>query len=396
MKLSKRLQNLGESATLLMASKSRELKEQGIDIISFSLGEPDFDTPDYIKDAAKIAIDEGYTSYPPVNGYADLREAICLKLKRDNDLHYKPEQIVVSTGAKQSLANIIYALVDHGDDVVIPAPYWVTYPEQVALAGGNVITFETTVEADYKFTANQLQEAITPHTKLLIFSSPSNPSGSTFTKQELAEIAIVIKNNPHVMVISDEMYEIISFGEKPTSLAHFEEIKEQVIVVNGVSKAFAMTGWRLGYMAGPQWIADACKKFQGQITSGANTIAQRAALKAINESPSLVQYMVDSFEKRRDLMLELMKDIPGLKTNIPTGAFYILPDVSAYFGKTNGTVTIHTAQDFAMYLLEYSHVAVVDGKAFGLPKCIRISYANSEHQIREGMNRIKNALAKLY
>ena len=395
MQLSNRLQSLGESATLRMAKKSREMRAQGIDVISFSLGEPDFDTPDFIKEAAKQAIDDGYTYYPPVNGYGELREAICKKLKRDNGLHYEPEQVVVSTGAKQTLANLVFSLINKGDEVVIPAPYWVTYPEQVQLAGGVVKSISTSVEDNYKFTARQLNDALSQQTKLLIYSSPSNPSGSSFTREELADIAAVIENYPNLIVISDEMYELIMFEGERASIAEFKEIQEQVVVVNGVSKGFAMTGWRLGYMAGPLWLAKACAKFQGQITSGANSIAQRAAIAAVEADPNRIQPMVDTFRSRRDLILDLLKDIPGLKTSVPSGAFYVLPDVSSYFGKSFNGTTVSNAEDLAMFLLQEGRVALVEGSAFGVPKCLRISYANSEDQIQNGIERIKEALAKL-
>lgn len=395
MELSQRLQSLGESATLRMAKKSREMREQGMDVISFSLGEPDFDTPDFIKEAAKKAIDDGYTYYPPVNGYGDLREAICKKLKRDNGLHYEAEQIVVSTGAKQTLANIVFALINPGDEVVIPAPFWVTYPEQVGLAGGVVKTISTTVEDDYKFTADQLDEVLTQKTKLLIYSSPSNPSGSTFTKNELEAIAKVIEKYPNLIVVSDEMYELILFEGERVSLASFPAIKEQVVVVNGVSKGFAMTGWRLGYMAAPIWLAKACSKFQGQITSGTNSIAQRATITAVSADPSEIQDMVDTFKTRRDLIIDLLQGMPGIKTSIPSGAFYVLPDVSEYFGKSYNGFTIENAGDFTMYILQEAQVALVEGTAFGVPNCVRISYANSESQIKEGMKRMKEALEKL-
>lgn len=395
MQLSNRLQSLGESATLRMAKKSREMRAQGVDVISFSLGEPDFDTPDFIKQAAKKAIDDGYTYYPPVNGYLELREAICKKLKRDNNLHFEPEQIVVSTGAKQSLANVVYSLINEGDEVVIPAPYWVTYPEQVQLAGGVIKTISTTVEDDYKFTAEQLDEALTQQTKLLIYSSPSNPSGSSFTRTELAAIAKVIEKYPNLIVISDEMYELILFEGERVSLAEFPAIREQVVIVNGVSKGFAMTGWRLGYMAAPLWLAKACTKFQGQITSGANSIAQRAAIAAVEADPVRIQSMVDTFQLRRDLILNLLQDIPGLKTSIPSGAFYVLPDVSSYFGKSYNGSTITNAEDLALFILQEGEVALVEGSAFGVPNCIRISYANAEEQIKIGVGRMKEALAKL-
>lgn len=395
MQLSSRLQKLGESATLRMAKKSREMRAQGVDVISFSLGEPDFDTPQFIKDSAIQAIQDGYTYYPPVDGYLDLREAICAKFKRDNNLHFEPEQIVVSTGGKQSIANIIFALIEDGDEVVLPAPYWVTYPEQVELAGGTVKPIYSSVESDFKITAEQLDQALTQKTKLLVYSSPCNPSGSVYSKQELAAFAKVIEKYPNLVVVSDEIYELITFDGEHQSLAQFPAIREQVVVLNGLSKGFAMTGWRFGYIAAPLWLAKACTKFQGQITSGTNAITQRAAITAVSADPSSVQNMVDSFKKRRDLILGLMKEIPGMRSHIPTGAFYVLPDISYYFGKSKGNTTIETAEDLAMYLLQEAHVALVSGEPFGTPNCVRISYANSEEQVTEGMKRIKEALALL-
>ena len=394
--LSERIKQLGESATLKMAKKSREMRGQGIDVISFSLGEPDFDTPEFIKDAAKKALDDGYTYYPPVPGYGDLRESICRKLKRDNDLHFEPEQIVVSTGAKQTLANIVFSMIDPGDEALIPAPFWVTYPEQITLAGGVVKTITTTFENEYKFTAEQLDEALTQKTKLLIYSSPSNPSGSSFTYDELKAIAKVIEKYPQLIVVSDEMYEYISFEGKHESLAQFDAIREQVVVVNGVSKGFAMTGWRLGYLAGPLWLAKACTKFQGQITSGTNSIAQRTMIAAMDAGPASVQHFVDTFKMRRNLILDLLSQMPGVKTNTPTGAFYVLPDISSFFGKTSPEgQLIENSEDFAMYLLKEANVALVAGAPFGVPNCVRISYANSEDQIKEGMERVRIALSKL-
>lgn len=397
MELSNRLQALGESATLKMAKKSREMRAQGIDVISFSLGEPDFDVPEFIKESAKKAIDDGYSYYPPVPGYGDLREAICKKLKRDNHVHYEPEQIVVSTGAKQSLANIVFSLINEGDEVVIPAPYWVTYPEQIGLAGGVVKTIETDVYSNYKITPEQLDEALTEKTKLLMYSSPSNPSGATYTSDELEAIAKVIEKYPNLIVIADEMYELILFEGERKSLASFKAIQEQVVIVNGVSKGFAMTGWRIGYIAAPLWLAKACTKFQGQITSGANSVAQRATITAMEADPNHpeLQAMVETFKGRRNLILDLLADIPGLKTSKPTGAFYVLPDVSSYFGKSFNGETIENASDLCMHLLQEGNIAVVTGEAFGVPNCIRISYANSDEQIKEGMKRMKEALAKL-
>lgn len=397
MELSNRLQALGESATLKMAKKSREMRAQGVDVISFSLGEPDFDVPDFIKESAKKAIDDGYSYYPPVAGYGDLREAICKKLKRDNHVHYEPEQIVVSTGAKQSLANIVFSLINKGDEVVIPAPYWVTYPAQVGLVGGVVKTIETDVYSNYKITAEQLDEALTEKTKLLMYSSPSNPSGATYTSEELEAIAKVIEKYPNLIVIADEMYELILFEGERKSLASFKAIQEQVVIVNGVSKGFAMTGWRIGYIAAPLWLAKACTKFQGQITSGANSVAQRATITAMEADPNHpeLKAMIETFKGRRDLILDLLDDIPGLKTSKPTGAFYVLPDVSSYFGKQYNGETINNASDLCLHLLQEGNIAVVTGEAFGVPNCIRISYANSDEQIKEGMKRMKEALAKL-
>ncbi|MBX2844862.1 MAG: pyridoxal phosphate-dependent aminotransferase [Saprospiraceae bacterium] len=380
-----------------MAKKSREMRSQGIDVISFSLGEPDFDTPQFIKDSAIQAIEDGYTYYPPVNGYGDLRETICEKFMRDNNLHFEPEQIVVSTGGKQSIANVIFALVEDGDEVVLPAPFWVTYPEQVNLAGGKVVPIYTSVETDYKMTAEQLDAALTQDTKLLVYSSPCNPSGSVYSRDELEAFAKVIEKYPNLVVVSDEMYEHILFEGSRASLAEFPAIREQVVILNGLSKGFAMTGWRLGYVAAPLWLAKACAKFQGQITSGANAMTQRAAITAIAADPNRpeVQDMVSTFKKRRDLILTLMKDIPGMKSHKPTGAFYVLPDISYYFGKSNGGTTINNASDFAEYLLLKAHVALVSGEPFGVPNCVRISYANSDEQIKEGLKRIKAALAEL-
>lgn len=397
MELSNRLQALGESATLKMAKKSREMRAQGIDVISFSLGEPDFDVPDFIKESAKKAIDDGYSYYPPVAGYGDLREAICKKLKRDNHVHYEPEQIVVSTGAKQSLANIVFSLINEGDEVVIPAPYWVTYPAQVGLVGGIVKTIETDVYSNYKITAEQLDEVLTENTKLLMYSSPSNPSGATYTSEELEAIAKVIEKYPNLIVIADEMYELILFEGERKSLASFKAIQEQVVIVNGVSKGFAMTGWRIGYIAAPLWLAKACTKFQGQITSGANSVAQRATITAMEADPNHpeLKAMIETFKGRRDLILDLLGDIPGLKTSKPTGAFYVLPDISSYFGKQYNGETINNASDLCLHLLQEGNIAVVTGEAFGVPNCIRISYANSDEQIKEGMKRMKEALAKL-
>lgn len=393
--ISNRVKNLAESATIAMAAKSRELKMQGKDIISLSLGEPDFNTPDFVKDAAKHAIDENFSRYMAVAGYEDLRDAISLKFERDNGLKYTRDQIVVSTGAKQSIINAMLSLIDEGDEVIIPAPYWVTYVEQARMCGGEPIVFETGIEQDFKFTAQQLEQYISAKTKLIIFSNPCNPTGSAYTKEELSEIADVIAKNPHVYVISDEIYEHINFAFKHESLAQFDKVYNQTITINGVSKAFAMTGWRIGYLGAPIEIAKACTKIQGQYTSGASSIAQRAAKKAVEADPKEIQFMVDAFHKRRDLMLDLLGQVPGFKLNVPEGAFYLFPDVTALFGKSNGTTTINSASDLALYILDEALVGVVTGEAFGDPNCIRISYAASENELREAAQRIKEAVEKL-
>ncbi|MGE5424699.1 MAG: pyridoxal phosphate-dependent aminotransferase, partial [Syntrophothermus sp.] len=365
--------------------------------INLSLGEPDFNTPMYIKTAAKKAIDDNYTFYPPVAGYADLREAVCHKLKRDNNLDYTADQIVVSTGAKQSIANVVMSLVNPGEEVVLPAPFWVSYKEIVKVAEGKSVFVQATIDNEFKVTPQQLQAAITPKTKLIMFSSPCNPTGSVYTKKELEGIAGVIEKNPHVYVIADEIYEHINFVGKHESLAQFSSIKERVIIVNGVSKGFAMTGWRIGYIAASKEIAKACDKLQGQFTSGASSIAQRAALEAIGGDPDTedLKTMKAAFRERRDLMLKLLGEIPGMKLNHPDGAFYIFPDISYYFGKKNGEITINNANDFCMYLLNKVFVATVPGDAFGDPRCMRFSYATSKENLIEAVNRIKSALAEL-
>lgn len=392
--VSLRLQNLEESATIAMSAKSRELKNQGIDVINLSLGEPDFNTPDYIKDAAKEGIDQNYTKYMPVPGYLDLREAVCTKLERDNGLDYTPNQIVVSTGAKQCLANIMLSLINPGDEVIIPAPYWVTYVEIVKLAGGIPVIVSTDISTDFKITSEQLKNAITPNTKMLLYSSPCNPTGSLYSKDELKSLVEILKSTD-IVVVSDEIYEHINFVSQHESIAQFDEIKDQTIIVNGVSKAFAMTGWRLGWMAAPEWIAKACVKMQGQFTSGTSGISQRAAIMALNSEPSKIHYMVDEFSRRRDLVLSLIKEIEGIKINKPEGAFYVFPEIDYYFGKSDGNQTINNASDLAMYLLEVANVATVTGEAFGSPKNIRFSYAASEDELKEAMKRIKEALQKL-
>jgi aspartate aminotransferase len=391
-KLSKRINAMATSATLAMAAKARELREEGKDIIGLSLGEPDFNIPDFVKDAAINAINENYHSYTPVDGYADLKKAIITKFKRDNHLDYKPNQIVVSTGAKQSLANLAMVLLNEGDEVLLPAPYWVSYSDISKLAGGVPIEIPTTIESDFKITPESLKAAITPKTKMMIYSSPCNPSGSVYTKEELRALADVLVDYPNIIVISDEIYEHINFTDNNASMAVFEDMYDRTVVVNGVSKAYSMTGWRIGYIGGPEWIARACNKMQGQITSGANCIAQRATIIALESSPSKIQYMIDAFKERRKLILGLLSDIPGFKTNQPQGAFYVFPDISYFFGKELQGVKINTASDLSMYLLEKANVATVTGDAFGSPNCIRISYAASEENIIEALKRIKKAL----
>lgn len=396
--LSQRIKNMEESATLAMTRKSRELKAKGLDIINLSIGEPDFNTPEFIKEAAKKAIDENYTHYPPVPGYPELREAIVVKLRRDNGLDYKPSQIVVSTGAKQALANCVLSVVNPGDEVLIPAPYWVSYAEIVKLAEGKPIFLYAGIEQDFKITPRQLEEAITPSTRLIMFNSPSNPTGSVYTPAEMEALAQVLLKYPHVFILSDEIYEYIIFEGKHTSFASFDGLYDRVAVVNGVSKGYAMTGWRLGYLAGPQAIADACNKIQGQMTSGTCSIAQRAAIDAMLRNPAEtqeLQEMVKAFRTRRDLLLHLMQDIPGLKCNKPEGAFYLFPNVTYFYGKKNGDCLIQNGDDLCLYLLDRAQVALVPGSAFGDPSCIRISYATSEEQLTEAMRRIKVALSKL-
>jgi aspartate aminotransferase len=396
--LAQRIVNLSESETLAMTRRSRELVAKGIDVINLSIGEPDFNTPEHIKQAAIKAINENKTHYPPVPGYPELRKAICEKLHRDNGLNYKPEQIVVSAGAKHSIANAIISLVDPGEEVIVPAPYWVSYKELIKLARGKAIFLPTSIESNFKMTPQQLDLAITPRTKILIYSSPCNPTGSIYSRDELRALAEVVAQHKDMLVISDEIYELIRFDCSHESIAQFDFIKDQVIIINGVSKGFAMTGWRLGYMAAPEWIAKACDKLQGQMTSAASSISQFAALAAMKTDPKTsveIRDMVFTFRKRRNRALEILKDIPGIITNHPKGAFYFFPDVSSYFGKSwNGNV-IHNAGDLSMYLLETGHVAVVPGDAFGEPLCIRISYATSMELLEEALNRFKSALAQL-
>ena len=391
--LSDRINNLSTSQTLAMAAKARELKAQGKDIISLSLGEPDFNTPDFIKEAAIQAIHDNYSTYTPVDGYTELKEAICRKFKRDNGLDYKPSQIVVSTGAKQSLYNIAQVMLNDGDEVILPAPYWVSYYEIIKLSGGVPIEVPTTVETDFKMTPQQLEVAITPKTKMMWFSSPCNPSGSVYNREELTTLAKVLEKHPHIYVVSDEIYEHINFSGTFCSIASIPGMFDRTITVNGVAKAFAMTGWRIGYLGGPEFIAKACTKMQGQVTSGANSIAQRATITAVDADPSVLNDMVQAFHRRRDLVVGLVREIPGMKINVPEGAFYVFPDVSSYFGKTFKGMAVNNADDLAMYLLEHANVATVTGDAFGNPSCLRISYATSEDLLTEAFRRIKEALA---
>lgn len=378
-----------------MAKLGRELRAQGIDVIDLSLGEPDFDTPQHIKEAAKKAIDDNFSHYTPVAGYMDLREAVCTKLKRDNNLDYKPENIVVSTGAKQSLANIVLAVVDAGDEVIIPAPFWVTYSELVKIAGGVPVILETTMENDYKLTATELERAITPRTKLFLFSSPCNPSGAVYSRSELQALAEVFEQHPTIYIISDEIYEYINFVGSHESIAQFNAIKDQVIIVNGLSKGYAMTGYRLGYIAAPVEVAKACEKLQGQFTSGTNAVTQRAAITALTTDLGPTLAMTQEFTRRRQRVLELIAGIPDWKCSAPEGAFYVFPDVSACFGKTDGNHRIENADDLCMYLLHTAHVSTVTGRAFGTPRCIRLSFANSLDKIEVAYQRIKDALARL-
>lgn len=391
--LSERINNLAVSQTLAMAALARELKSQGKDIISLSLGEPDFNTPDFIKEAAKKAIDDNYSAYPPVEGYADLKEAICNKFKRDNNLNYTPAQIVVSTGAKQSLYNVAQVMLNDGDEVILPAPYWVSYFEIIKLSGGVPVPVETSVASNFKITPAQLEAAITPKTKMMWFSSPCNPSGSVYSKEELEALADVLKKHPNIYVVSDEIYEHINYTGNYCSIGSIPGMENNTITVNGVAKAFAMTGWRIGYLGAPEFIAKACIKMQGQVTSGANSIAQRATKAAVEASPSAIKYMVDAFESRRGIVYQLLSEIPGFKLTMPEGAFYFFPDVSEYFGKTLRGKEIKDANDFAMYLLGEANVATVTGDAFGNPNCIRLSYATSEETLREAIKRIKEALS---
>lgn len=392
-KLSNRVNNMATSATLAMAAKARELRASGKNIIGLSLGEPDFNVPDFVKDAAIKAVNDNFHAYTPVDGYVDLKEAIITKFKRDNDLTYTPNQIVVSTGAKQSLYNLAQVLLNEGDEVLLPAPYWVSYSDIAKVAGGVPVEIKTSINNDFKVTAQELEAAITPKTKMIIYSSPCNPSGSVYSKKELRALADVLVKYPQIIVISDEIYEHINFTEAHASMAHFADMYDQTVTVNGVSKAFAMTGWRIGFIGAPEWIARACNKMQGQVTSGANCIGQKATVMALNSPPSKIKYMVDAFKERRSMILDLLAEIPGIKTNIPEGAFYVFPDISSYFGKVINGTPINNASDFSLYLLEHANVATVTGEAFGDPDCIRISYAAAEEDIKQAMKQIKVALS---
>lgn len=391
--LSNRINSLPISATLAMAAKARELKNQGINVIGLSLGEPDFNTPEFIKKAAIQAVEDNYNSYTPVDGYAELKEAICEKFQRDNNITYTPNQVVVSTGAKQSIANVCMVLLNPGDEVLLPAPYWVSYSAIVTLAEAQSVLIPSSIETDFKITPEQLEAAITPKTKLVMFNSPNNPSGTIYTEEEFRALAAVLEKYPNIYVLTDEIYEHINYGTPHFSFATIPSMYDRTITVNGVAKAFAMTGWRIGYIGAPEWIAKACNKMQGQITSGANCIAQRATIAALQAPPSEIKYMVEEFEQRRDLILQLLGEIPGLKLNRPEGAFYVFPDVSAYFGKTLEGTPINDANDVALYILEKAHVATVSGAAFGAPNCIRISYAASQEEIKTAIGRIQKALA---
>ena len=393
--LSERLNRLSPSATLAMSQKSSELKAQGVDVINLSVGEPDFNTPDHIKEAAKKAIDENFSRYSPNPGYPELKNAIVTKLKNENGLDYKPSQILCSNGAKQSVCNVIMALVNAGDEVIIPAPYWVSYPEMVKLADGTPVFVESTIEQDFKITPEQLEAAITPKTRAIILCSPSNPTGSVYSKAELEALKNVLLKHERVVVIADEIYEHINYVGKHASMAEFEDIRERVVIINGVSKAYAMTGWRIGFIAAPEWVVKGCNKLQGQYTSGPCSVSQKAAEAAYTGTQQPVEDMRKAFERRKNLIVSLAKEIPGLEVNDPQGAFYLFPKCSAYFGKKDGDRVINTSTDLAMYLLEVGHVATVAGDAFGSPECFRMSYATSDENITEAMKRIKETLARL-
>lgn len=390
--LSDRISRLSYSQTFVMSNKARELKAQGIDVISLTLGEPDFSIPDFVRESAIKAIQEGIKSYTPVPGYLELRKAIAQKFKRDNNLDYKPEEIIVSNGGKQSIINVLLSIINDKDEVIVPAPYWVSYFEMVKLAGGENVVVKTTIDTDFKITPEQLERAITPKTKAFLFSSPCNPSGTVYSKEELHALAKVLAKHPNIIIISDEIYEYINYEGKHESIGQFPEVFGQTATINGVSKSFSMTGWRIGYMGAPKWLTDACDKIQGQMTSGPNCIAQKAAITAVEANPSVINYMTDAFKHRRDLVFELLQEIPDFKINNPAGAFYFFPDISAYFGKTIQGVKINNSDDFALLLLEKAHVATVGGVSFGDNNCIRLSYAASEENLTEAIKRIKNIL----
>ncbi len=393
--LSARIASLSPSATMAMNQAGQDLKAKGVDVINLSVGEPDFNTPDHIKAAANKAINNNKSFYPPAPGFPELREAIAAKFKRENDLDYTPEQIVVSCGAKNSLANVILCLVDKGDEVIVPSPYWVTYAEQVKLAEGVNVILRGAIENDFKVSAKEIEKAITPKTKAILLCSPSNPTGAMYSKKELEEIARVVEKHPRVHVITDEIYEHITFKDKHETIGQFDFIKDQVVIVNGVSKAYAMTGWRIGYMAAPLWLAKACTKLQGQLITGPTTIAQMAAIEALNGDQSCIQDMLVAFKRRKELTMKLLKEIPGIETSDPEGAFYVFPKVSSYYGKSAGNRKIETSQDFCIYLLEVANIATVPGEAFGEPDCIRISFATSDEKITDAMGRMKKAIAEL-
>ena len=391
--LAERIQRLSVAQTLVMSKKARELREEGKDIISLSIGEPDFNTPDFVKEAAISAINNNITKYPPISGFKELKEAVRLKFKRDNNLNYDLNQIVVSTGAKQSIINILMSTLSKGDEVIILGPFWVSYFEMVKMADGTPVTLHAGIDENFKVSAKQIEDAITSKTKAVLFSSPSNPSGAVFSREELGEMAKVISKHPQITIISDEIYEHINYNNEHVSIASFPEVYNQTATINGVSKAFAMTGWRIGYIGAPQWLASACEKIQGQSTSGASTISQMAAIAALKADPSETKYMRDEFLKRRDMMFELLSSIDGFKVNKPDGAFYFLPDVSSFFGKTIKGYKIENAQDFSMFLLIEANVALVSAEGFGNPNCIRLSYASSEENLREAVRRIKKVLS---
>jgi len=390
--ISDRINNMSYSKTFVMSNKARELKAQGVDVITLTLGEPDFEIPEFIKQAAIQAINDGYNSYSPVPGFLELRKAIAHKFKRDNNLTYQNDEIVVSTGGKQSIMNVLFSVVNEGDEVIIPAPYWVSYVEMVKIAGGESVIIETGIDNEFKMTAEQLEKAITPKTKALLYSSPCNPSGSVYNKEELQEIAKVIAKYPQITIISDEIYEYMNYEGKHESIGQFPEVFNQTATINGMSKAFAMTGWRLGYMGAPKWLADACDKIQGQITSGTNCITQICSIPGLMAEPKVIDYMIDAFKERREIVYNLMKEIPGFKANKPKGAFYFFPDISYYFGKEVAGMKINDADDFAMLLLEKAHVGTVGGVSFGDPACVRFSYAAAEKDLIEAMRRIKELL----